>query len=59
MHGGIHATTMRGGFPSIRHNKLRDITTVLLTEVCHSVDVELTLQPLTAWRAIFLQICQC
>ena len=36
-----------GGFPSIRHNELRDITAELLTEVCHSVGVEPTLQPLT------------
>ena len=27
----------RGGFPSIRHNELRDITTGLLTEVCHNI----------------------
>ena len=26
-----------GGFPSTRHNELRDITAGLLTEVCHSV----------------------
>ena len=36
-----------GDFPSIRHNELRDITAELLTEVCHSVGVEPTLQPLT------------
>ena len=36
-----------GGFPSIRHNELRDITAELLTEVCHSVGVEPILQPLT------------
>ena len=29
-----------GGFPSIRHNELRDITADLLTEVCHNVLVE-------------------
>ena len=34
-------------FPSIRHNKLRDIIAGLLTVVCHSVGVEPTLQPLT------------
>jgi len=33
--------------PSIRHNELRDITAGVLTEVCHSVEVEPTLQPLT------------
>ena len=36
-----------GGFPSIWHNELRDITAELLTEVCHCVGVESTLQPLT------------
>ena len=36
-----------GGFPSIRHNELRDITAELLTEVCRCVGVEPTLQPLT------------
>ena len=30
----------RGGFPSIRHNEIRDITANLLTEVCHDVQVE-------------------
>ena len=45
-----------GGFPSIWHNELRDITAELLTEICCSVGVEPTLQPLTAWRAILLQI---
>ena len=37
----------RGGFPSIRHNEIRDITADLLTEVCHDVSVEPDLQPLT------------
>ena len=37
----------RGGFPSIRHNEIRDITANLLTEVCHDVLVEPDLQPLT------------
>ena len=34
-------------FTSIRHNELRDITAELLTEVCHGVGIEPTLQPLT------------
>ena len=38
---------VHGGYPSIRHNELRDITAELLTEVCHSVGIEPTLQPLT------------
>ena len=35
-----------GGFPSIRHNELRDLTAQLLTETCHSVGTEPPLQPL-------------
>ena len=37
----------RGGFPSIRHNEIRNITADLLSEVCHSVGTELSLQPVT------------
>ena len=37
----------RGGFPSIRHNQLRDITAELLSEVCHNVGTEPPLQPVT------------
>ena len=36
-----------GGFPSIRHNEIRDITASLLAEVCHDVSTEPHLQPLT------------
>ena len=36
-----------GGYPSIRHNELRDITAALLKEVCTDVTVEPSLQPLT------------
>ena len=36
-----------GGFPTIRHNGIRDITASLLTEVCHNVATEPPLQPLT------------
>ena len=36
-----------GGFPSIRHNELCDITALLLTEVCHAVEREPCLQPLS------------
>jgi len=38
----------RGGFPIIRHNEIRDVTATLLTEVCHDVQVEPDLQPLTS-----------
>ncbi len=37
----------RGGFPSLRHNEIRDLTATLLTEVCNDVQVEPDLQPLT------------
>ena len=36
-----------GGFPTIRHNELRDIVGDLLTEVCHNVKIEPVLQPLS------------
>ena len=36
-----------GGFPSIRHNELRDITAAFMSEICHNVRVEPTLQPLS------------
>ena len=36
-----------GGFPTVRHNEVRDLTAELLTEVCHSVAVEPTLLPLS------------
>ena len=37
---------LKGGFPSIQHNEVRDLTAELLTEVCHDVEVEPHLQPL-------------
>ena len=37
----------KGGFPTLRHNEVRDLTATLLTEVCHNVSVEPHLQPLT------------
>lgn len=37
----------RGGFPSIRHNEIRDITANLLSEVCNDVRVEPDLQEVT------------
>ena len=36
-----------GGFPSIRHNEVRDITASMLSEVCHGVTREPHLQPLS------------
>ena len=35
----------KGGFPSIRHNEIRDLTANLLTEICNDVRVEPDLQP--------------
>ena len=35
-----------GGFPSIRHNEVRDLTASLLSEVCSDVGVEPALQSL-------------
>ena len=37
----------KGGFPSIRHNEIRDLTATLLTEVCNDVCIEPELQPAT------------
>ena len=36
-----------GGFPTKRHDEIRDITATLLTEVCHNVATEPPLQPLS------------
>ena len=35
-----------GGFPTICHNEIRDITALLLTETCHNVSTVPPLQPL-------------
>ena len=40
----------RGGFPSIRHNEIRDIIAEFLTEICHGVGTEPCLQPVTGER---------
>ena len=37
----------KGGFPTIRHNELQDMTANLLAEVCHNVATEPHLQPLS------------
>ena len=43
-----HAMTCHmGGFPTIRHNEIRDMTAHLLTEVCSNVATEPHLQPLS------------
>ena len=38
----------KGGYPSIRHNELRDVTASLLSETCHGVVIEPSLQPITS-----------
>ena len=35
------------GFPTIRHNEVRDLTASPLTEVSHNVQTEPSLQPVT------------
>ena len=42
-----------GGFPSIRHNEIRDITVDLLNEVCHNVGTEPGLQHVTEERLTY------
>ena len=37
----------KGGLPSLHHNEIRDLTARLLTEVCHQVQVEPELQPVS------------
>ena len=37
----------KGEFPSIRHSEICNLTTTLLTEVCHSVCIEAGLQPVS------------
>ena len=36
---------LKGGFPSICHNEVRDLTAEPSTEMCHDVEVEPHLQP--------------
>ena len=36
----------KGGFPSLRHNEISDITADLVSEVCHNVCTEPVLKPL-------------
>ena len=45
-----------GGFLTVRHNDIRDITASLLTEVCHNVATEPTLQPLNGDTSSYLTI---
>ena len=36
-----------GGFPSIRHNELHDIAAAFLSDICHNISIEPTLQLLS------------
>ena len=46
-----HAFTCpHGGYPSLRHNEIRDITAQLMSEVCPNVATEPILQPVTNER---------
>ncbi len=38
---------LKGGYPSIRHNELRDFTASFLSETCHGVAIEPSLQLIT------------
>ncbi len=47
-HNITHALSCpTGGYPTIRHNELRDKTAQLMKEVCYDVSIEPTLQPLS------------
>ena len=37
-----------GGFPTIHHNEIRDITAHLMSDVCHNVGIELPLQHISS-----------
>ena len=37
----------KGGYPSIRHNEIRDLSANLMSEVCNNVSIEPHLQPIT------------
>ena len=37
----------KGGFPSLHHNEVRDLTATMMSEVCSNVSTEPHLQPLT------------
>ena len=46
-----HAFTCpHGGYPTLRHNEIRDITAQLMSEVCPNVATEPVLQPVTNER---------
>ena len=42
-----------GGLPTIRHNELRDFTTNVMTEVCHDICIEPSLQPISGEALLY------
>ena len=48
---------VKGGFPSLRHNEVRDITASLISEVCSSVCTEPTLNPVSGQNLPSSTIC--
>ena len=42
-----------GGLPTIRHNELRDFTANVMTEVCHDVCIEPSLQPISGEALLY------
>ena len=44
----------RSGFPALRHNEIRDLTTQLLSKTCPNVSIEPNLQPLTGETLTYL-----
>ena len=47
-----------GGFLTVRHNDIRDLTASLLTEVCYNVATEPQLQPLNGETFSYLTATQ-
>ena len=43
----------KGGFPSLRHNEVRDLTAKMMSEVCNNVSIEPRLQPLSGKALCF------
>ena len=47
----------KGGFPSLRHNEVRDITASLISEVCSNVCTEPTLSPVIGESLLPSTVC--
>ena len=49
-----HALSCPTGYlPTIKHNELRDFTANIITEVCHDVCIELSLQPISGEALLY------